>query len=76
MSVISAQRLLATEGRLIPLTWETSSWYACCQMCTDTISMGLKLAMPLVLVIQHFLSTSQHRSEGIDACNILAKDPQ
>ena len=45
-------------------------------MCIDTISLGLEPAIPLVPVTQHFLCTSQHRSEAIDACKILAEDPQ
>jgi hypothetical protein len=48
----------------------------CCQMCIDTISLGLEPAIPLIPMIQHFLYTSQHRSEAIDAYKILAEDPQ
>jgi len=64
--------LRTTEGISIwfAVIWNkgrTWLWYACCQICIDTMSLGLEPAIPLIPVIQHFLCTSQHRSEASDA---------
>ena len=68
----------STEGISIPfiiwnkgLTWV---WYACCQICIDTMSLGLEPAIPLSPVTQHFLCTSQQRSEASDAWKYIEKN--